>query len=256
MAQKAISEHGQALLDALAQMLANSPTLLDRMRIVLLEQAVAGILDTARQPSAMEQSKERGEVLEPLLLKHARQVELDVSLATNERAVAEESQAQAVGDDAPKVLGAIEVILHQRMRRHAWPPRGRHPPQLLSCPHQVNRRRLGSLAGPVRDREREPVPLVGLRDRPQLVSEEPKERHQPGVGRDLGGQVVGREPLQAMLEDTPEGAGVGESRGDLVGQVSLRRQTEIGRAWPGSSPAKSWSSRSGPSSPPSIRTDG
>ena len=93
MAQKAIGEHGQALLDAIAQVLANPPPLLDRMRIVLLEQAVAGILDPARQPRAMEQPVERGEVLEPLLLEHARQVELDISLATNERAVAEESQA-------------------------------------------------------------------------------------------------------------------------------------------------------------------
>ena len=36
-----------------------------------------------------------------------------------------------------------------------------------------------------------------------------------------------------MLEDTPERAGVGEGRGDLVGQVSLRCQTEIGRALAG-----------------------
>ena len=93
MAQKAIGEHGQALLDAIAQVLANPPPLLDRMRIVLLEQAVAGILDPARQPRAMQQSVKRGEVLEPLLLEHARQVELDVSLATNERAVAEQSEA-------------------------------------------------------------------------------------------------------------------------------------------------------------------
>src|SRR5208283_5896346 len=126
MLQKSSREHVQALLDPVAQVLANPPPLLDRMRKVLLEQAVAGILDPARQPRAMEQSKERGEVLEPLLLEHARQVELDISLATNERAVAEESQGQAVGYDAPEVLGAIEVILHQRMRRHAWPPRGRH----------------------------------------------------------------------------------------------------------------------------------
>src|SRR5271157_3442107 len=54
MAQKAVGEHGQALLDPVAQVLANPPPLLDRMRIVLLEQAVAGILDPARQPRAVQ----------------------------------------------------------------------------------------------------------------------------------------------------------------------------------------------------------
>ena len=41
MAQKAVGQHGQALLDAVAQVLANPPSLLDGMGVVFFEQAIA-----------------------------------------------------------------------------------------------------------------------------------------------------------------------------------------------------------------------
>ena len=104
----------------------------------------------------MHQAVKRGKILESLLVEDRRQVELDVSLPPDERAVAQQPERQAVGDDAPEILGAIEVLLNQRMGRQAGPPRGRHSPQFLPRSHDVHGRRIVRLAGAVRDGKESP----------------------------------------------------------------------------------------------------
>ncbi len=101
--------------------------------------------------------------MEALLLEDAGEIELDIRLPPNECAVAQQSERETVGDESPDVLGAIQVLLHQRMRCETRPTARGHPTQLLPGTDDVHGRRVFRLGGTMRDGERETVDLVGAR---------------------------------------------------------------------------------------------
>src|SRR5712692_9137926 len=80
----------------------------------------------------------------------------------------------------------------------------------------------------MRDGERLAVHLEGARVVARLVASETEERHNPGIARDGGSEVVLREPGEAMLEHSPQRAGIGEGGGDFVGEVAPRLQPKVG----------------------------
>ena len=50
----------------------------------------------------------------------------------------------------------------------------------------------------------------------------------PGVAGHAGGQVSFRKSWTAVLEDAPQGAGIGEGGGDFVGEIALGFEAEVG----------------------------
>jgi HEAT repeat protein len=196
---------------------------------VLLQQAIGGVGHPAREARAVQQAIQRGEVVEALLLQHRAQVELDIGLLADERAVAQQAQGQAVGHHAPQVLGAVEVLLHQRMGGQAGAARGRRAVQPLARPDDVQRRRVLGLAHAVRDGEAHPVHLAGAGRIARLDAQQAEERDRPGVAGDAGGRVALRQAPQAVLKRLPVLAAVGEGGCDFVEQVAPAIQAKIGR---------------------------
>ena len=129
--EKAVAEEFEAFLDAVAQVLAHAPALFDGLGVVSFQQTFAGVRHAAWQAGAVEQAVERGEIVEALFLEDGLEVELDVSLPADERGVAEQAEREAVGDDAPDVLGAVEVFLNEGVRREARASAGRHAAKFL-----------------------------------------------------------------------------------------------------------------------------
>ena len=61
----------------------------------------------------MRQAIEQDELVQPLAVQHALQVELDVGWPAEVDGIAQQAQRGAVGDDAPEVIAAVQVVLHQ-----------------------------------------------------------------------------------------------------------------------------------------------
>ena len=145
--EKAVAQEFEAFLDAVAQMFAHAPALLDGLRVVFFQQTFVGVRHAAWQAAAMEQAVERGEVVEALFLEDGLEIELDVSLPADEGGVAEQPEREAVGDDAPDVLGAVEVFLNEGVRSEARASAGRHAAKFLPRADDVNGRAVGRIEG-------------------------------------------------------------------------------------------------------------
>lgn len=65
----------------------------------------------------MEQSIERSDVGEALLIKDLRHVAFDIRLPPEVRAGAQQAQRASVGDQFPHLLAAVEILLHQHVLR-------------------------------------------------------------------------------------------------------------------------------------------
>ena len=81
VAQEAVGQMLDALLDTVAQALAYPPALLDAVGVVPLDQALVGVAGVRRQSRAVEQAVESLEVLEPLLVEHPREIRTRCTLA-------------------------------------------------------------------------------------------------------------------------------------------------------------------------------
>src|SRR5208282_3860222 len=111
------------------------------------------------------------------------------------------------------------------MRREAWASAGRHAAKFLPRADDVNwrerrgdfeTRRRGDRASRVGDGEGLAVNLVGTLIVGELVAQETQEGDDPGVAGHAGGEVSFGKVGQAVLENAPEGAGIGEGGGDFV----------------------------------------
>ncbi|MCS7000115.1 MAG: hypothetical protein RML15_07870 [Bacteroidota bacterium] len=145
MAEKAICQQLDATLDAIAQMLADASSLLFGMAVVALQIALVRIGDAAGKAATVDQPVQQSKIGEQLLFDDGAEVEFDVRLAANEGAIAQQPEHVPIGDNAPEVFGAIEVLLHQRMGRKARTPRWRKASQLLPNSNNVHGRRIRRL---------------------------------------------------------------------------------------------------------------
>ena len=73
------------------------------------------------------------------------------------------------------------------------------------------------------------VNFVGALIVGEFVAQETQEGDDPGIAGHAGGEVSFRKVGQAVLEDAPEGAGIGEGGGNFVREVALWFQAEVGR---------------------------
>ncbi|MCS7176932.1 MAG: hypothetical protein NZ960_04840 [Candidatus Kapabacteria bacterium] len=90
MGQEAIRQALKAALDTIAQAFAHAPALLQRVLVVLLEEAFACVRRRVRQPRAVEQPVEEGELDEAALLEDLAEIELHVGLAADVGAVTQQ----------------------------------------------------------------------------------------------------------------------------------------------------------------------
>jgi hypothetical protein len=67
----------------------------------------------------MEETVEDGEVGEEVFVEHAFEIEFDETLSDKPGGVAQEPHGAAVGDNAVKVFGEVEIFLQERVRGHA-----------------------------------------------------------------------------------------------------------------------------------------
>jgi hypothetical protein len=178
----------------------------------------------------VQQTIEGREVEEALFLEDAGEIELHVRLAAHQGGVAQQAQRQAVGDQSPDVLGAIQVFLHQRVWRQAWPAARCHATEFLPHTDDVDRWCIVGFARAMRDGECQAVGLVRALVVAWLVAEQPKERDHPSVARDRGASVIFSEAFTAVLKHSPQRPGISEGCRDLVGQVPSSLQAEIGGA--------------------------
>jgi hypothetical protein len=178
----------------------------------------------------MQEAIERLEIVEALLRDDRAEVKFDIALAADEGAVAQQAQTGTVRHHAPDVLGAVQILLNQRVRRQARPAGRRHPAQFLTGADDVHRRRVRGFVGAIENPKALAVDLLRARIVLRLVAEQTEQRDRPEIAGLGGCRVVLAEAIQTVLEYTPEGARVGEGCGDLVGQVAAGVEPEVGRA--------------------------
>lgn len=230
--EEAVAEEFEAFLDAIAQVFADAPALFDGLGVVFFQQAFVGVRHAAGQAGAVDQAVERGEVVKALLLEDGLEVKFDVSLAADQRGIAEQAEREAVGNDAPDVVGTIEVFLDERVRRETRASARRHKAKFLTRADDVNRRRIFGLTSAMRNRERLAVHFKGAGIVTRLITEQREERQRPLVPRDGGGEVVFGQAGEAALKNAPQGAGVSEHSGDLIGEIALGFQAKVGGLLP------------------------
>ncbi|HRZ35580.1 MAG TPA: hypothetical protein P5534_04370 [Candidatus Paceibacterota bacterium] len=226
--EKAVAEELEAFLDTVAQMLADTAPLLDGLGVVTLKQALVGVGHATRQAGAMKQAVEGGEVVEALFLQDGLQIELDVGLAADQGGIAEQAEREAVGDDTPNVLSAIQVFLHQGVGGHARASAGGHAAEFLAGTNDVNGGGVFRFPGAVGDGEGLGVHLEGAGIVAGLVAEQGQEGQGPLVAGRSGGKVILRQTGQAVLEYAPQSAGVRKRGGDFVSEIALGVEAKVG----------------------------
>jgi hypothetical protein len=175
----------------------------------------------------VEQPVEDGELGELLTLQHRAQVELDVGRAGEAGRVAQQAQPLAVGDDAPELLGAVEVLLDQGVGREARSARG--GPRVEAGPDALDMHRRGVLvvAGAVRDGVGAALDQIGGAVAGQPVAQHAQQRDDPlltGLG---GGRLTRPKVLQVGLEERPLATRRLPRRADAVGEVARALQAEV-----------------------------
>jgi hypothetical protein len=204
-------------------MLADPSALFDSLLEVSLQPAARSGGAVAREARAVEQAVEQDELAVAVVLDHRRQIELDVGGAREPGGVAQQPKLAAVGDEAPERAGAVQVLLHQRVRA-ASPSLGALVERLVDA-DDVDGRCIGRRAGAMRDR----VALAPDDHRARLIDEVEAEalekRNDPGSPRQRRDTLVGME--QASLEGIPERASVGERGLHLVGEPTGERRLAV-----------------------------
>jgi hypothetical protein len=233
MGQEAIGQEFDALLDAVAEAVTDTSSLFQRPLVVLLQQALMGILDRARESGAVQQAVEEGKIVEALFIQDLPQVELDIGLPADVGAVAEEAEGQAVGDQAPEVLGAVEELLDEGVRCQAGSSAGWEASQFLAGADEVHRWGIFHLPGTMRDGKAGSIHVVGTLIIVQLIAQQAEKGDHPGVACDGSCQVGVRHAFQAVLEDLPLLAGIRKGGGDLIGERTLAVEAKVPGLLPG-----------------------
>jgi hypothetical protein len=244
--QEAVRQDQQSLFHAVAQAVAHPSALFQRVLMVAFQPAVTRVRSGVRQARAVDQPVEHGEVGEALLIEDLRQVAFDIRLPPEVRAGVQQTQRAPVGDQPPHLLAAVEILLHQHVRRD--PPSsahaertGRGAPQVLAPPDDMHRRGVVCSASAVRNGEARLVNLIRVRVGVQVVAEQTEERDDPGIAGDCGRRTPPVPPAsggvrggarQAAAKDRPLRLGVGEDACDLIGQGARPVQPEIARLLP------------------------
>ena len=190
MDEEPAAEGFDGRLDAVAQMVERARALLVRLARPLFEPALLGFGGLDARGVADE--PEQQEVGVDLAFHHGLEVELDIGLAGEAGVVAQDAQAQAVGDEAPEaVFAAVQELLHQAVRaaaRRAGHTR-REPVEIHAASHEMRRdARRG-----MRDGVRLALDLDGRGTRQASVAELLKQRQQPALaGCDRAGVVSGQ----------------------------------------------------------------
>jgi len=134
MLQKAIGQRDDGLLHRVAQPVTDAAALFDGGLMIVLQPApIASARDCGKRVR-WHQPIEQDELVEPPRLPASASDQIHVRRAREVRRVAQQAQHIAVSHDAPHVLAAIQIILHQPVRRQRPAPRCRPAPQLLSVP--------------------------------------------------------------------------------------------------------------------------
>jgi len=218
MAHKAISQYAQGLLDIAAQAAAYAPALPHRMLIVLLQIAFVGLCEGGRQAGNVQEPVQYLERLEALFLQDACQVKLHIRLAADVVGIAQKAQVSAIGNQPPKVLGAVEELLQEDVGGIAGPGVRVYFSQFLEGGDDMDGWGFLGGAGAMRDAKGRFSYEKGLWVRVQLVPEQAEEGSYPELGGVGGGEACGRVGMfQPAFEDGPELAGFGEG-GDHVAE--------------------------------------
>jgi hypothetical protein len=177
----------------------------------------------------VKQPVENGEVLKVLLFNHRCQIELKIDLAANSGTVAQQADDTAIGDKTPKMLGAVEILLQQRVRRKARASTRRKLIKLLPETDNMHRYRIIVLAKTMRDRETHSVDVVGAGVVVQLVAEHVQEWNHPGVTGKRGRRILLIETSQPVLHDAPERTDIVKHCRNLIVQVTTTADAKIFR---------------------------
>ena len=223
MLQETGAEDHERLLDALAQALAHAPALVDALLVVLLEQALIGVVGALGQARAVAQAPEHDELAVEVLLEDGLEVELHKGRPGEPGGIAQQPELQAVGDNPPQRIGAVEVFLDQGVG--AAPAILAAGIEFLIGGDDVHRRGFGVIARPVRDGVGVAIHHRGARLIGQLVTENLQKRDGPGLARECGQAFAAA--LAAALEAFPMQVGVGKRILDLIAEARAV-DTEIG----------------------------
>ena len=237
MGDEAIGEITDGLLDSLGQAIANPCAGIERILVVALDQAFGGGIVAERQAGGVQQPVEHREVGKQAVGKDAVEVEFEVGELDQPRAVAQQAQQTAVGDEAVEFVMQVEVFLHQSMRRHArradvgalglavQPGRFTVADHMDGC--------LAAIDGAVRDRVVLAVELDALGLVFELVAEQTEQRHDPLLAGFGGGRGIRLQAIQLALEDAPVVLRIGPGTGDFVLDLGAGVEIEVGRALAG-----------------------
>ena len=140
MNQKAIAERLECRLDAIAQPFPDAVALVECLPVVAFEPARGAVIDAERQAGAVTQPVKDTEIGEIVADEHRFQIEFDIWLAGEQRAIANQAQLKAVGHNAPDVIGMVQIFLQQRMGRQARTSGGRALVEIDAEALNMNRR--------------------------------------------------------------------------------------------------------------------
>ena len=227
MGQQAVAQQQQRPLDAIAQAVAHTPARLHRLLVIALKQAGAGLLGRNRQARAMQQPIEDGELGELLALKHRPQVKLHKRGAGEARRVAQQAQPLAVGHNAPELLGAVEILLHQRVGREARAARGRAGIEAGADTLNMQRRAGLIVPGAVRDRVGALIDAVGAAVTGQLVAQHAQQRQHPLLAGLAGARLTGGQVGEVGLKERPLATGGLPRRADAVGEIARPLKAKV-----------------------------
>jgi hypothetical protein len=116
MAKKSCPENLQCFLHAVPQPVPHPASLLNGPMKVILKQAFMRILSYFRQSCPVTETIKEKELCESVSVENTFQVKLKVSWSRVVGTVSEQTQHQAIGDNAPEVLlPSVEIVLNQSL---------------------------------------------------------------------------------------------------------------------------------------------
>jgi hypothetical protein len=233
VAEEAVAERVEGLLHTVAQAVAGAGPLLASLLVVLLQEAVLGIGDPGRQAGAVEQAVEEDEVGEALAGEDGGEVELEIGLGAQVGGGAEETEDEAIGDDPPEMVGAVEELLDEGVRGEAGATGGIDAAEFLAGTGDVEGRGVLLGAGAVGDGVGAALQVVGAGIAFHVVAELRQEGDDPEIAGDGGGAVAGVEALEAALEHAPEVEGIAVGLSQVVAERALVGEAEVAGALTG-----------------------
>ena len=150
----------------------------------------------------MAEQPQQHEIGIDLTREHRFQVEFEIRLAGQAGVIAQDTQAQPIGDQPPQALiVTVEQLLHQAVRAGSGSPShtGGAPVQVNPAAHQVD----GHIRPTVRDGVSLALDLDGFGCRQPPIAQLLEERQQPAFTRQRGAGSPSFEPVLAGLEGCP-----------------------------------------------------